>query len=286
MSAAAEHPLPAGGKPMEVARTWMFVPGDRPDRFDKAQASAADQIILDLEDAVDAVDKPRARREVEWWLSHGGSGWVRINGIGSEWYAEDVRKLCEVAGLRGVILPKAEVPAALQSLGRQLDRRGLIPLIESARGVHRAHEISELEEVDRLAFGSIDFAGDVNAHETRHSLLLARLTLVLASRVAEKPAPIDGVTTTFSDVAVVAEEALYSRSLGFGGKLCIHPAQLAPVSAAFDPTPEELSWARGIVRAAESSEGGAIAARGRMIDKPVLDRARGILRQATSRIAP
>jgi citrate lyase subunit beta / citryl-CoA lyase len=264
-------------------RTWLFVPGDRPDRFDKASASTAHEIILDLEDAVGPEGKPRARRDVEWWLTHGGVGWVRINSIDTQWYADDVRMLSEVAGLRGFMVPKAEVPAALEPLGRRLEGRGLIPLIETARGVHRAYQIADTESVDRIAFGSIDFAADINADESRASMLLARTTLVLASRVAGKPAPIDGVTTTFTDAAVVLEEAAYSRSLGFGGKLCIHPAQLPAVSAAFVPSVDEISWARGVVHGAGSTLGGAGAVDGKMIDKPVLDRAQRVLREASHR---
>jgi citrate lyase subunit beta/citryl-CoA lyase len=265
------------------ARTWLFVPGDRPDRFDKASASAADEIILDLEDAVGPERKSRARRDVEWWLTHGGVGWVRINGVDTQWYADDVRMLSQAAGLRGFMVPKAEVPAALEPLGRRLERRGFIPLIETARGVHRADQIAETESVDRIAFGSIDFAADINADESRASMLLARTTLVLASRVADKPAPIDGATTTFTDAAVVLEEAAYSRSLGFGGKLCIHPAQLPAVSAAFVPSADELGWARAVVDAAGSTLGGAGAVEGKMIDKPVLDRAQRVLRDASRR---
>jgi citrate lyase subunit beta/citryl-CoA lyase len=278
-----------GASSSAEARTWLFVPGDRPDRFDKASASAADEIILDLEDAVEPEGKPRARREVEWWLTHGGVGWVRINSINSidtQWYADDVRMLSRTAGLRGFMVPKAEVPAALELLGRRLERRGLIPLIETARGVHRAYQIAETESVDRIAFGSIDFAADINADESRASMLLARTTLVLASRVADKPAPIDGVTTTFTDAAVVLEEAAYSRSLGFGGKLCIHPAQLPAVSAAFVPSADEVGWAHAVVDAAGSTLGGAGAVEGKMIDKPVLDRAQRVLRETVTPLAP
>jgi citrate lyase subunit beta / citryl-CoA lyase len=264
------------------ARTWLFVPGDRPDRFAKARSSGAHEIILDLEDAITPDRKTRARRDVEWWLSHGGSGWVRINSVETDWYGDDVNMLSQLGGLRGFIVPKAEVPAALQLLGRRLQHRGLIPLIETAAGIHRAHQIAETEAVDRLAFGSIDYAADINADETRDSLLLARNTLVLASRIANKPAPIDGVVTTFTDPGAIFEAAAYSRQLGFGGKLCIHPAQLGPMCAAFAPSTEEVQWAQRTIRAAEASGSGASAANGQMIDKPILERARRVVHEAAT----
>jgi citrate lyase subunit beta/citryl-CoA lyase len=260
------------------ARTWLFVPGNRPERFEKARASGADQVICDLEDAVDPEHKSRARSDVKWWLSHGGVAWVRINGVDTEWYDQDVSMLSKLAGLRGFVVPKAEVPAALHSLGRRLgEGRGLVALIETARGVHRAYDIAECDSVDRVAFGSIDFTSDIGAEETDRSLLFARSTLVMASRVAGKPAPVDGVTTTLDDPVVLAAAANRARELGFGGKLCVHPAQLAPVAAAFQPSAEQIAWARDILLKAEQSGAGASAADGQLIDRPVIERARRIL---------
>jgi citrate lyase subunit beta/citryl-CoA lyase len=260
------------------ARSWLFVPGDRPDRFEKARASGADQVICDLEDAVTPENKPRARAEVERWLSHGGAAWVRINGRDTEWHDRDVSVLAGPAGLRGFVVPKADDPAALHSLGRRLGAgRGLLALIETARGIQRAYDIAECDAVGRLAFGSIDFASDIGAEESDESLLLARSTLVLASRVAGKPAPVDGVTTTLADPGVVAAAAARARQLGFGGKLCVHPAQVAPVASAFAPSADQIRWAQDTLRRAEATGAGATASGGQMIDKPVLDRARRIL---------
>jgi citrate lyase subunit beta/citryl-CoA lyase len=274
----AERLTPSESIGVAEARTWLFVPGNRPERFEKARATGADQVICDLEDAVDPEHKGRARSDVKWWLSHGGVAWVRINGVDTEWYDHDVSMLSRLAGLRGFVVPKAEVPAALQALGRRLgEGRGLVALIETARGVHRAYDIAECDSVDRLAFGSIDFASDIDAEETDSSLLFARSTLVVASRVAGKPAPIDGVTTALHDSAVIAAAANRARELGFGGKLCVHPAQLAPVGAAFQPSVEQLEWARDILLKAHQSRAGASAVDGQMIDKPVIERARRIL---------
>jgi citrate lyase subunit beta/citryl-CoA lyase len=260
-------------------RTWLFVPGDRPERFTKAQASGADEVIIDLEDAVAPDRKDDARRDVAGWLARGGTAWVRINDVHRDSYERDVDALADLAGLRGIVVPKADDPVALHRLGWRLGGRGLIALIESALGVHRAHEIARCEAVDRLAFGSIDFAMDIDAEETDDSLLLARSSLVLASRAAEKLPPIDGVTTVLDDVAALTRAARRGRQLGFGGKLCVHPAQIAPIAAAFRPKPDELRWAERVLRAAEAANGAVTVAEGVMIDVPVVERARRILGQ-------
>jgi citrate lyase subunit beta/citryl-CoA lyase len=265
------------------ARTWLFVPGNRPERFDKARSSGADEVICDLEDAVAPQDKPAARRAVVGWLSDGGSAWVRVNGENTDWYIDDVESLAGLSGLRGFMVPKAEDAQSLAALGRRIPSRGVVALIETARGIHHAHDIASCEAVHRLAFGAVDYAVDTGADETNESLLLARSTLVLASRIAGKPAPIDGVTSTFQDPAVVGTAAAYARSLGFGAKLCIHPAQIAPALAGLRPTADQLAWAEQIVTATPNEAAGASALNGQMIDKPVLERARRILSQSAER---
>ncbi|MCQ8835964.1 HpcH/HpaI aldolase/citrate lyase family protein [Streptomyces malaysiensis] len=260
--------------------TWLFVPATTPQRFAGAAASGADAVILDLEDAVGVDAKDSARGSAAAWLSNGGRAWVRVNATGTPWHDNDVAALAGLPGVLGLVVPKAEDPVALTELaGRLPAGRGLVALVESALGVHRSVEIAETPGVERLAFGSLDFAVDVRAEHVDEALLLARSTLVLASRVAGLPAPIDGVTTSVCDTDLVAAEARRSRALGFGGKLCIHPAQLEAVARVFAPTAEQLAWARGVVEAAAAAGGGVVAGPdGHMIDKPVIDRARAILR--------
>ena len=177
-----------------------------------------------------------------------------------------------------MVVPKADDPALLESVRRSLGRTvGLVALVESARGVVKAHDLAGSRAVDRLAFGSIDFAVDVDATEGDESLLLARLTLVLASRAAAKPGPVEGITRSIDNVELIAADSLRSRRLGFTGKLCIHPAQLQPVAKAFAPTPGEVAWARDVLAAVADDTPGAVAAAGQMIDKPVVERARRIL---------
>jgi citrate lyase subunit beta/citryl-CoA lyase len=263
-----------------TAVTWLFVPGHRPDRFDKARASGADQVICDLEDAVNATEKETARSAVADWLGSGGSGFVRINAAGTPWHDADVAALSGLAGLAGVIVPQSQDPAVLTEIRDRLAGADLIALLESAYAIHHAVEIAECPAVDRLAFGSMDFALDIDAAETDEALRFGRSALIIASRVAGKPAPIDGVTAAIDDPPTVLAAARRSRELGFGAKLCIHPAQLAPTAEAFRPSAEEIAWATETLAAAERTGTAAIAVAGAMVDRPVLDRARRIIERA------
>lgn len=265
---------------MSVAsRTWLFVPATSPHRFAAAAGSTADAVIVDLEDAVGVDAKDSARRATAAWLTSGARAWVRINPAGTPWHDDDVAALVGLPGVLGLVVPKVEDPLALAGLAATVsDGQGVIALIESALGVHRAVEIAAVDGVVRLAFGSLDFAVDIRAEHTDEALLLARGALVIASRLADLPAPIDGVTTSVRDMELVGVEAERSRSLGFGGKLCIHPRQLEAVARAFVPTADQMLWATHVVEAVASADGAVVVGPdGHMIDKPIIDRARAIL---------
>lgn len=261
------------------AATWLFVPGSHPDRFAKAAASGADEVICDLEDSVAPGEKEQARADVVTWLRGGGSGWVRLNAVGTRWHDDDVAALAGCAGLRGLVVPKAESPSALAALGAEVPRPdGLVALVESAIGVLHAVDLAACPAVGRLAFGSIDYAldVDVDAAEDDDSLLLARSTLVLASRAGGRAAPIDGVTTALDDPDALAADARRARRLGFGGKLCLSPRQVPIVAAHFRPSDQEVDWARRVVAASDGG-GAVVAIGGEMADRPVLERAQRIL---------
>lgn len=257
--------------------TWLFVPGDRPDRFAKAVASGADQVVLDLEDAVAPADKDEARSAIAAWLSGGGAAWVRVNAADTPWHAQDLAVVRRSPGLRGVLVPKAEGVDALAAVAAELPTAGLVALVETARGVQRAAEMADSGHVDRLALGSIDLALDLGAEEDDEPLLLARSMLVLASRAAGLEGPVDGVTTVTDDPATVTAAASRARALGFAGKLCVHPAQVPAVVAAFAPSDSEMAWALRVEAAASQHAGGAFALDGQMVDRPVLARARAVL---------
>lgn len=263
------------------AVTWLFVPGDRPDRFAKAQAAGADAVVCDLEDGVAPEDKARARAAVGAWLADGGRAWVRINAPGSEPSAGDIEAIAGLPGLLGLVVPKSESASDLEDVSQRGEGCPIIALVETAVGVFDATGIARSPVVERLAFGSIDYAGDIGASESTDSLLLARSLLVLASRAARKPGPLDGVTTDVLDMAPVRAAAAYARGLGFAGKLCIHPRQVAAVAAGFGPDEQDVLWARAV--AAAGASGRAVAVRGQMVDRPVLERARRILAQVEAR---
>jgi citrate lyase subunit beta/citryl-CoA lyase len=249
----------------------LFVPGDRPERFAKAAASGADAIIIDLEDAVAPERKAAARAALQPEdLPPGISVFVRVNALGTPWHDADVAALAGL-GLTGVMLPKAEAGAAISALAAALPGKAIIALVESANGLAAAREIAAC--AGRLAFGSIDYCADLGMAHGREMLLSARAEIVLASRLAGLPAPLDGVCTSIDAAAEVEEDARYARAFGFGGKLCIHPQQIAPTRAGFAPTAAQIDWAERVLAAG----GGAVTVDGKMVDAPVRLQARQIL---------
>jgi citrate lyase subunit beta/citryl-CoA lyase len=264
--------------------TWLFVPGNREDRFERAAVSGADEVILDLEDAVAARAKDAARHQVGSWLDGRGAGWVRVNAIGTAWHEDDLAALVGRAGLRGVVVPKAEDPDSLVRLRERLPTGvGLVALVESAVGIDRVSAVAASGAADRLAFGSVDFALDIGADESdQAALLFARSCLVVASRAGSLPPPLDGVTASTTDDAEAREAAARARALGFGGKLCIHPRQVEAVAEGFRPTAAQLAWATRVLGEAgtDDTDRDVVSVDGQMVDRPVLARARSIVARA------
>ena len=263
---------------VRLARSMLFVPGDRSDRFEKASASGADMVICDLEDAVPPERKGAALRNVVDWLAGHGAACVRINSTDHASHVDECASLRGLTGLQAVLVPKAEKPARLEEIHTALGGEvPVIALIETALGIHRAHEVARARGVARLAFGSIDFALDAGIAESNHALLFARSTLVIVSRANGIAAPLDGVTTNITDADITRVAARQAKDLGFGGKLCIHPSQVDPVNRGFSPSEEELVWAHEVIN--HSVDAGASRLEGQMVDKPVIERAHAILRR-------
>jgi citrate lyase subunit beta/citryl-CoA lyase len=261
-------------------RSYLFVPGDRPDRFEKARNAGADAIILDLEDAVSNENKSEARVAASEWLSPAHAAYVRINDASSDWFREDLAAVAR-PGLTGIILPKAENAAQIREVVSAFSAEvRVVPLVETALGTWNARELAEAPGVERLAFGSIDFQRDTGIDGEGEELLYARSRLVLASRVAGILPPLDGVTTALDDFNRLEAEADRARRLGFGGKLCIHPKQIKIVNQAFMPSERDLEWARRVLEAAETAGMGVVQVKGEMIDRPVVERARAIIGRA------
>jgi citrate lyase subunit beta / citryl-CoA lyase len=273
---------PQAPGPAAAARTFLFVPGNQPERFVKAAATAADVVIVDLEDAVPQESKAIARDTVARWLSTGGRAAVRVNGTKSVHYQQDVTALAGLPGLLAVVVPMADDPAALTALHRRLGPEvEIVALIETALGIVRAVDLGSASGVSRLAFGHLDFAADVGSSVEDEAMLMARSALVVASRAAGLPGPVDGPTTALDDPALSGADAARARGLGFAGKLCIHPRQVDVVNLAFTPDKGEITWADHIIDA--SVAGGAVRLDGQMIDAPVILRARSILARAKER---
>ncbi|MCC7059662.1 MAG: CoA ester lyase [Burkholderiaceae bacterium] len=262
-----------------TARSLLFVPASRPERFDKALAAGADAVIVDLEDAVAPHEKERARAALAAWLDPARPVLVRINAVDTPWFGEDLA-LCAHPGVAAVMLPKAEHIDDLARL-RAAGAAQLVPLIESAAGMAALATIAAAPGVQRLAFGSIDIQVDLGMRDAlEDELLYFRSQLVLASRLAGLQAPVDGVSTSLDDAERLRVDVLRARRLGFGGKLCIHPRQVEGVNRHFAPSEAEQAWARRVLEAAAAAAGAAVALDGRMIDKPVILRAQAILRDA------
>ena len=266
------------------AVTALFVPGDRPDRFAKAAAAGADVVIIDLEDAVGPTDKDPARDATLGALADGARlrALVRVNDPSGALGRTDRKALADLLarpshGVLGVVVPKAGDPEALAELAGSLGPElAVVAIVESALGVVRAYELASAPGVTRLAFGALDLALDLGSDVDAQTGQVARAQVVLASRAAGLPAPLESPATELRDTDRIEQTSRAARALGFGGRLCIHPAQLAPVRAGFAPSPDEVEWARRIAAAGES----ATRVDDQMVDRPVLERARAILRRA------
>ncbi|HEX7114544.1 MAG TPA: CoA ester lyase [Steroidobacter sp.] len=258
----------------------LMVPAHRPDRFAKAAEAGADGVIIDLEDAVPAAQKNAARSGLHAALSRLDtqrlSFWVRINGAGTAWHEDDVAAMSSLP-IAGVVLAKAERPQDVERLSTLLGGgRRVIALIESAHGLAAARELAHV--AGRLAFGSFDFSADVGSAHTREALLSARTEIVLASRLAGLPGPIDGATAAIDDAAAIESDAAHAAELGFTGKLVIHPRQVAPAQQGLRPSEAAIAWAQRVVRAMAADT--VTVVDGAMVDRPIWLRAQGILRRA------
>ena len=274
----------AWSSPLALARSFLFVPGHRPERFAKALASGADAVIIDLEDAVPLDAKIAARDALlaawpDFDAAQRARLLVRVNPFGTPWYQADLVAVANLTGLGAVMLPKAETP---QHIAHAAQTSGLpvLPLIESAEGLGQMDLMARTPGVLRLVLGHIDLQADLglSCGPDEAELAPVRLALVVASRRAGLPSPVDGVTTATTNAEVLARDAQRSRRFGMGAKLCIHPAQVGGVHQALAPTEAECDWARRVLAAEVAAGGGAFSVDGKMVDPPVLLLARRILR--------
>ena len=270
-------------------RALLYVPGDQPDKLSRALERGADGIIVDLEDAVAEPAKDRARAAVAAWLAGRARGaatiWVRVNS--GRRRDGDVRAVAVHPALTGIYVAKAESAAELTDLDGQLTQLGsaaaVVPLLESASAVLNARSIAAAPRVRRLQVGEADLAAELGLHPgpDERELWWVRSQVVLASAAAGVDAPIGPVSTDFRDLDQLRASSVALRRFGFGGRACIHPAQLPVVLDAFTPSAREVQLAQDVVRRAEASDDGAtVGADGRMIDAAVIRQARRTLAYA------
>lgn len=267
------------------ARSLLFVPGNRPERFGKAVRSGADAIVLDLEDSVPLDAKHGAREAIAGaWSQLQTSGValvVRINALDRDVGQADVEWLAALAPCAGVMVPKADSGAALACLNARLPGVHLLPLIESAAGYASLDQIAAAPGVLRLVVGHIDFVADtgLSCSPDERELAPLRFAVAMATRLHNLAPAIDGVTVSIVDEEVLRSDTRRALSFGFGGKLCIHPGQISRVHDAMTPSAQEQAWAERVIAADAGSGGAAVQLEGRMIDAPVVLQARRMLAQ-------
>lgn len=278
-----------------VRRSWLFCPANHSRRLEKALASAAHAVILDLEDAVAESEKGEARVALSQGLSVADRPglYVRINALGTAHAFADI-EAAAVAGVEGIILPKAEAACDVEILDwllQQMERKrclrpgaiGILPLIESAKGFENLLAISRASpRIRQLTFGAADFTTDLrlNWSDDERELASFRASLVLASRQAGLLPPIDTPWIRIADRDGMVASAHRSRDHGFDGKLCIHPDQIDIVNEAYAPSMADIEKARQIVEAFEAAGSAVIKFDSKMIDYPIVEAARRLLTEA------
>ena len=292
-----------GADKLGPIRSALFVPGDRPDRVDKAVATIADRVIIDLEDAVAVSQKAQTRALVRNKIIDHKDRRVlaRVNGLETDFIMGDLEAVV-VNSLGGLMLPKTENSHQVGEIHRLLvdleKKQGLaagntavILLVESALGVQNIFQITsaaaELKREFLIAMGAADYALDMGIEITKDGaeLIYPRSRIALACRAAGIAQPLDTpFMIDLKDIEALKEDAARAKQLGFQGKLCIHPNQIEPVHGIFTPTAEEITFARRVVEAFEAEEAGgsaAILVDGKFVDYPVVERARKILQLAS-----
>ena len=263
----------------------LFCPGNRPERFDKAIA-AADVVILDLEDAVPAIDKESARAHVIGTCTRLGSDQpliVRVNAVGTPWHDGDLAALRALGESTGapvpIMLPKTESASQLRAL---LDF-DVVALCETARGVLNASAFADEPNCEALLWGAEDLVANLGGRSSRSPagpyyrvIEQARANILFAAAAAGKAA-FDAVYLDIEDLDGLALECSEGVDLGFRAKICIHPSQAAVVRSAYSPTPDRLAWATGVLAEAARSGSAVFSYEGKMIDAPLFAQAQAIV---------
>jgi citrate lyase subunit beta/citryl-CoA lyase len=269
--------------PLASARSFLFVPANRPERFAKATASGADAVILDLEDSVPLQSKAQARAAIrQAWpqLQEAACAVViRINSPDTEWGQQDLLELQGLDGLAGLMVPKCESAQTLARVAQAFAGVPSLPIIESAMGYLALREIAQAPQVGRLVVGHIDFLADTGmaCGDEQRELDSLRFEVAMCTRLGQLAPAVDGVTVSVDDEALIRADTERSLRFGFGAKLCIHPKQVPVVHATLAPTPEQVAWAQRVLQAMAQSQGSAVQLDGKMVDLPVVLQAERLL---------
>ena len=270
-----------------AARTYLFVPGDRPDMLATAVGRGADAVIADLEDAVAPTGRDAARHVVAGWLRDTAGAsverWVRVNP--GEPQEADVAALCDVP-VDGVMLPKVRslddvirLVDALDGVGRRHVK--VLPLIETAQAVLHLPAIANGPRVHQLMIGEHDLGAELGIAATADVWLPIRLQVVVASAAAGIHPPLGPVDADFSDLGRLRRETRALYEIGFRSRPAIHPAQIAVYDEALRPSPDEVTWAQHVIATYRATlavgRGAAVDAEGRMIDEAVVKQAHAVL---------
>ncbi|MFX0578706.1 HpcH/HpaI aldolase/citrate lyase family protein [Nocardia nepalensis] len=268
---------------MRYPGTWLYVPGDRPDRMDKAVASGAAIVVLDLQDAVAEDRKQQARDAVADFLARiepdtfSTRIHVRVNNIRSEAGRRDLDAIAGLRALAGIRLPRIESIADIEAATRIVRAGGAQAefhcLIETALGIENAYQIASAPGVVAISLGEGDLRVELGALDEQ-ALVWARSRIVVAAAAAQLPPPAMAVFGNVKDVAGLRESCLRGRRLGMRGRSAIHPAQLPVIADAFRPTDTEVEQARRVVAAADAHSGGFALEDGTFVDQPVVAAAR------------
>ncbi|ORB86113.1 CoA ester lyase [Mycobacterium kansasii] len=225
-----------------LARSWLLVNGAHVERFQSAAHSRADIVVLDIEDAVAPKDKPTARDNVVRWLGAGNGDWVRINGFGTPWWADDIAALAATS-VGGVMLAMVESVDHVTETALRLPNVPIVALVETARGLERITEIAAAKGAFRLAFGIGDFRRDTGFGEEPTTLAYARSRFTIAAKAANLPSAIDGPTIGTNPLKLIEATAV-SVEFGMTGKICLSPEQCAVVNEGLSPSQDEIGWAK------------------------------------------
>lgn len=225
-----------------LARSWLLVNGAHADRFAAAARSRADIVVLDIEDAVAPKDKGSARDNVMHWLAAGNNDWVRINGFGTPWWADDVATLAG-SSVGGVMLAMVESVDHVTETAKRLPNVPIVALVETARGLERITEIAAAKGTFRLAFGIGDFRRDTGFGEDPSTLAYTRSRFTIAAKAAGLPSAIDGPTIGSNPLKLIEATAV-SVEFGMTGKICLSPDQCAVVNEGLSPSQDEINWAK------------------------------------------